>query len=51
MTVPKYAIKLDTLTFEQLVASDVDKYGQVTAKDALYILRRAINLAVLPINQ
>ena len=49
MTVQRYAIKLAELTDEQLIAADVDKDGKVTAKDALYILRCSINLAVLPI--
>ena len=49
MLVQRYAIKLATLTDEQLKAADVDKNGKVNAKDALYILRCSINLAVLPI--
>jgi len=48
-TVQLYAIKLATLTDEQLKAADVDKNGKVNAKGALYILRCSINLVVLPI--
>ena len=51
MTVQRYAIKLATLTDEQLKAADVDKDGKVNAKDALYILRCSINLAILPIEK
>jgi len=49
MTVQRYAIKLAQFTDEQLRAADVDKNGKVNTKDALYILRCSINLAVLPI--
>ena len=43
------AINLTKLTDEQFKAADVDLDGKITAKDALYILRCSINLAVLPI--
>ncbi|MBQ5439905.1 MAG: dockerin type I repeat-containing protein, partial [Clostridia bacterium] len=49
MQAQRYAIKLDELTPAQINAADVDKDGKVTSKDALYILRCSINLAVLPI--
>ena len=49
LTVQRYAIKLTSLTDEQIKAADVDKDGKVTSKDAMYILRCSINLAVLPI--
>ena len=51
MIVQRYAIKLATLDDTQLKAADVDKDGNVTSKDAMYILRCAISLAVLPIEK
>ena len=47
----RYAIKLATLTADQLKAADVDKDNKVTTKDALYILRCSINMAILPIEK
>ena len=49
--VQRYVIALATLTDEQLKAADVDNDGKVTIKDALYILRCSINLAVLPVEK
>ena len=51
MEVQRNAIKLKTLTEEQLKAADVERNGKVNAKDALYILRCSINLAILPIEK
>ncbi len=51
MLVQRYAIKLATLTDELFKAADVDKNGKVNAKDALYILRCSINMAVLPVEK